>query len=366
MAAMSTERNDIGDPGPARVHDPMIRETIKKAMVWLSMAAVFFIAWRLAQPILLILAGIVFAALIDGGARLIGRVLPIGRSWRIAMICIFAMLVLVGTIYWAGVEIVQQAGQLRETVTVQVQQLLGWLESHGVMPTNAQLNDLGSQALGSLGRVTAAVGTAIGALTSLVLVVVIGIFLALDPRLYERGLAWMLPPSSRADFHVTADRMGFMLRRLLAGRLVGMAVEGIGTWIGLSIGGVPMAALLGLITGLLTFIPNIGAFVAGVLTILVGFSAGWDTGIWAIGVYLVVQIVDGYVIVPMVAKRSVDLAPALVLAAQLLFGVLFGIVGLMLADPIVAMIKVALERRSEQNARQDQDVPLRSGLTRQG
>src|SRR3546814_13182389 len=89
-----------------------------------------------------------------------------------------------------------------------------------------------------------------------------------------------------------------------------MAVEGIGTWIGLSIGGVPMAALLGIITGLLTFIPNIGAFIAGVLTILAGFSAGYDTGIWAIGVYFIVQTVDGYLIVPMVARRSVDLAPA--------------------------------------------------------
>src|SRR3546814_4588101 len=88
----------------------------------------------------------------------------------------------------------------------------------------------------------------------------------------------MLPATSRGDFYETADRMGFVMRRLLAGRMVGMAVEGIGTGIGLWIGGVPMAALLGIITGLLTFIPNIGAFISGVLIVLVGFSAGWDTG----------------------------------------------------------------------------------------
>src|SRR3546814_7921144 len=69
---------------------------------------------------------------------------------------------------------------------------------------------------------------------------------------------WMLPATPRGDFYETADRMGFVMRRLLAGRMVGMAVEGIGTGIGLWIGGVPMAALLGIITGLLTFIPNIG------------------------------------------------------------------------------------------------------------
>jgi predicted PurR-regulated permease PerM len=138
----------------------------------------------------------------------------------------------------------------------------------------------------------------------------------------------------------------------MMGRLVGMAVEGIGTWILLWIGGVPMALLLGMLTGLLAFIPNIGAIISGVLIVLVGFSVGPEAGLWAIGVYVVVQIVDGYLIVPYVARKTVDLAPALVLGAQLLFGALFGLMGLMLADPIVAMIKTALEQKS----REDQGV----------
>jgi predicted PurR-regulated permease PerM len=144
--------------------------------------------------------------------------------------------------------------------------------------------------------------------------------------------------------------MGYTMRRLMAGRLLGMAVEGIGTWALLAVGGVPMAALLGILTGLLAFLPNIGAIASGVLLVLVGFSAGPETGLWAIAVYFVVQTVDGYLIVPMVAKRSVDLAPALVLSAQLLFGALFGLMGLMFADPIVAMIKVFLEEKSTNKA----------------
>ena len=118
-----------------------------------------------------------------------------------------------------------------------------------------------------------------------------------------------------------------------------------------------MAGLLGILTGLLAFLPNIGAIISGVLIVLVGFSGGMDTGLYAVGVYLVVQIVDGYLIVPMVAKRAVDLAPALVLAAQILFGALFGIIGLFLADPIVAMIKVYLEERSKAS-RSDRDKAL--------
>ena len=109
-----------------------------------------------------------------------------------------------------------------------------------------------------------------------------------------------------------------------------------------------MAALLAILTGLLAFVPNLGAIVSGVLMVLVGFSGGVEMGVYTIVVYLFVQNFDGYVVIPMIAKKTVDLAPALVLAFQLIMGILFGILGLFLADPLLAMLKVALERRAEQ------------------
>jgi predicted PurR-regulated permease PerM len=160
-------------------------------------------------------------------------------------------------------------------------------------------------------------------------------------------MQWMVPSDLRPEFARTLVKMGATLRRLLAGRLLGMAVEGVASGIALAVGGVPMAMLLGIIAGILAFIPNVGAIVTGVLMVAVGFSAGVDTGYWAIGTYLVVQTIDGYVIVPMVAKRTVDLPPALTLGAQILASALFGILGLALADPMTAMLKTALERRSE-------------------
>ena len=108
-----------------------------------------------------------------------------------------------------------------------------------------------------------------------------------------------------------------------------------------------MAPLLGVLTGLLAFLPTIGGIVSGALIVLVGFSASTNVGIGALIVYILVQTFDGYVVVPMVARRAVDLPPALVLGCQLLFGALFGILGLALADPIVAMVKVLLEQKSE-------------------
>ena len=136
----------------------------------------------------------------------------------------------------------------------------------------------------------------------------------------------------------------------MAGRIVGMVFEGFFTWIALELFGVPMAALLGILTGLLAFIPNIGAVISGLLMATVGFSAGVETGIAAVVIYFVVQTFDGYVVIPMIARKTVDLPPALVLGAQLIMGLLFGIIGLLLADPLLAMLKVALVRRSEVNS----------------
>jgi predicted PurR-regulated permease PerM len=323
---------------------------LRRAAVWLGLAVAILLIWVLAQPLLLIMGGLVFAAMLDGGARLLGRVLPIRRGWRIAIVCLATFAFLGWTLYFAGSQLSAQAETLRVVLQAQLDRVFGWLGAMGFAPRGVGFETLGRQLMGSLGKLTSAVGTAIGAISSLVMIIVIGIFIASEPHLYERGVAWMLPLDKRKQFYATSERMGFTLRRLMAGRLLGMAVEGVGTWLLLWAGGVPMAALLGILTGLLAFLPNIGAIVSGVLLVLVGFSAGVNTGLWAIAVYVVVQTVDGNIIVPMVARRSVDLAPALVLGAQLLFGALFGIMGLALADPIIAMLKVLLEDRSEQAA----------------
>lgn len=335
--------------GPTELYDPIIRTEIKKAAVWIGMASLVVALVWLAQPILLIIGGLVLAAMFDGGARLLGRVLPIPRGVRLALV----VLAVFGMIYWAfvftGFELAAQAASLRAIVEKQIATIGSQIETAGFNISAEDVKGFGSQILNSVGRVTAAVSSVVGTVTNLAMMLVLAIFIAAEPRMYERGVAWMLPLAERSHFYGTAEKIGYTLRRLMAGRLLGMAVEGFGTWILLSLGGVPMAALLGLLTGLLAFLPNIGAIISGALIILVGFSAGVDVGLYAIFVYFVVQMVDGYLIVPMVAKRAVDLAPALVLGAQILFGALFGLLGLALADPIIAMIKVALERQSERN-----------------
>lgn len=341
----------VHEPGPNEMRDPVLRAELRKASVWFGVAAALGLIILLVQPLLIIFGGLVFASMLDGGVRLLARALPLPR-WVLLLIVVVLVIAFVsGVFYLTGIQIAQQIEELRDRLSNQTERVTGFIASLGLTPGASDLSGMAQQALGSVGRLTSAVGTVLGAVGSLVMVMTIGLFIAIEPRLYERGLQWMVPVGGRDEFAVTLARMARTMRVLLAGRLLGMVFEGVLTGILLWIAGVPMAMLLGIITGILAFVPNIGAFVSGLLMISVGFSAGPDQGLWAIAVYFGVQTFDGYVLIPLVAKRTVDLPPALTLSAQILASTLFGVLGLALADPMVAMIKVALERESERAAK---------------
>ena len=352
----ATTEPHVERPGPAEFRDPLVRRELVKAAVWFGMALAIAGVIVLGQPLLLIVGGAIFAVFLDGGVRLLGRFLPVPRGWRLLLVLLLGFGFIGWVFYFAGTAIAAQFEALRDVVTAQFQRLVDFAESIGLMP-KGQPTDIGSQLLGGVGRLTSAVGSVIGAVASVIAMIVIGIFLASEPKLYDRGIAWMLPLRARGGFYRIAAHAGVTLRRLLFGRLIAMVFEGVLTWLLLMIGGVPMAGLLGLVTGVLAFIPNIGAITSGVLMIAVGFSASTHQGVWCIVVYFVVHNVDAYLVVPYVARRTVDLAPAVLLAMQLLMGALFGILGILFADPILATLKVVLIDVSRQQAAKEGEGP---------
>lgn len=361
--APPTTEPHIERPGPAEFRDPLVRRELQKSAVWFGMALAIAGVIVLSQPLLLIIGGAIFAVFLDGGVRLVGKVLPIPRGWRLGIVLLLGFGFLSWVIWFAGTTISAQFEVLRQVVTAQFDRLVVFTEHLGLMP-KGESPDIGSQLLGGVGRLTSAVGTVIGGVASVIAMIVIGIFLASEPKLYDRGIAWMLPLRARTGFYRIAEHAGFTLRRLLFGRLIGMTFEGIVTWLLLAIGGIPMAGLLGLLTGVLAFIPNVGAIISGILMIAVGFSASPDHGIWAIIVYFFVHNFEGYVVLPFVARRTVDLAPAVLLAMQLLMGALFGILGVLFADPILATLKVVLIDVSHREAEEEGEPPQVVGSKR--
>ncbi len=321
------------------------RSALTDAAVWLGLAAAIWLSWQVASSLLLILGGLVFAAGLQGGERLLGRILPVRRGIRLAIVVVLFVIAVLGFFYFAGVQIAAQAGQLQVTLVAQANRVSSLAQEYGLGGGGDPVQQLKAQVGTSFGRILTVVGGAAGVLGSIALIVTFGIFVAADPRLYERGVEWLTPEPRRPAIRETTEAMAAMLRRWVGGRLVLMLFEGTLTFLGLSLVGAPLPLLLGLVTGLLAFIPNLGAIISGALVVAVGFSAGTTVGLEAVGVYLTVQFADQFVS-PMIEKRAVDLAPAMVLAAQLVFGVLFGILGLILADPAVALVKVALAPRT--------------------
>lgn len=351
---------DLGT-GPSRIDDPRARHEFARAFIWAVTIGAVALTVYLSSALLALFGAMVFAAMIDGGARLLGRFVPIGRGWRVGIVLILTLLFIAWLGWFAGSTISQEAAQFPAIIERQLAALSAWARGLGLDVSFEQVRAQASNLSGGMGTVTRALGGILGGLTTSLLIAIIGIYVALEPQLYERGVAWVLPREKRGGFYETVKRMGFTMRRLMAGRLVGMAFEAAFTYAMLALVAplvvgepVPMAALLAILTGLLAFVPNIGAIISGVLMILVGFSGGPQMGLYTVFVYLFVQNIDGYLVVPMIARKSVDLAPALVLAMQLIMGILFGILGLLLADPLLAMIKVALERRAEANAEEEQ------------
>lgn len=128
------------------------------------------------------------------------------------------------------------------------------------------------------------------------------------------------------------------LRQWITAQLMSMTIVGILTGLGLWAAGIPLAFILGLIAALLAFIPNIGPVLAAVPALLLALAQGPSTVMWVAAVYIVVQGLESYAITPIIQKEKVSLPPALIIAAQLLLGVLFGILGLARATPLTAVV----------------------------
>lgn len=337
-------------PSPVESHDPVVRTAFKQASVWLGLAAAMWLAWQLAQSILLILMGLVVAAGLDGGSRLLAKLWDGPRVARLTIVALLLATLIGAFLFFAGNALIGQAGALGQTLEVQIARVSVLMETWGLGPiesgkgSHGALPGLLSQLFGSLGDVTRFVGSAAGAIGSLLFIIVVGLFVASEPRLYERGIAWLTPRGSRDRVAETMSDIAAMLRRWVGYRFVAMLSDGIMTAIGLFIAGVPLAGLLALISGMLAFIPNFGSLFAGGIILLVGLSGGPEMAGIAIGTYVLVQLIQGNFVTTAVERRAVDIAPATTLAAQLLFGALFGLMGLMLANPIVAALKVALDR----------------------
>lgn len=192
------------------------------------------------------------------------------------------------------------------------------------------------------GIATGALSATLSTFGGAVVVAFIGFYGAFNPDPYRNGLLALVAPRLRPKARVMLARIALLLRGWLLARLFSMAVVGVLTTLGLWAAGVPLAVILGLIAGLLGFIPNLGPILSAVPALLLALSQGTST-VWLVaGLYVAVQTVETYVLTPVVEERETSIPPALVLAGQLVMGTLYGLLGLALASPLIGAAMVLI------------------------
>jgi predicted PurR-regulated permease PerM len=349
-----------------RVQSPSRTEPdrLRLALTVIAIVAGLFLVWKAIHALLLLFAGLLFAVFLTALSELLGRVLPWKPWLRLTVVTVLLFGLVLGLLTWGGTMLAAQISALAETVNEQVNRVLEWLEARGVprpeisrdgtgtppQPPNqgARADDIGASSLlpapsGLFGQAQAAISALFGALSNLLVIVFIGLLVAAQPVAYRDGLVRLLPAAARTKGREVLNDMGATLRNWLLGQGFVMLVIAVATWLGLALAGITPALILGAQAGLLAFIPNIGPVIAGIPIILAGLAEGISSAVWAVGIYLMVQLLESYLLTPLVQRRAIRVPPAVIFAGQVLLGVLFGLMGLALALPLMAVGKVALE-----------------------
>ena len=325
------------------------RTMVKGLLLSILFVAGALLLWQASGLLLLIFFGVLLAILLDAAGRVIVRFLPVSRTAAILATALAAIIVLAAGIWLMGPNLAAQAAKLAEDFTTFAGSAEQWAMSIDAVEENIDEASVDPMKLlpspaGFLGGVSAVLGTTLGAVANLVLVLAFGIYLALDPRTYADGALRLLPPGRRDRAGEVMDEMGRTLRHWLAGKALMMLLIGVVSYVALLLLGMPLALLLAVIAGATSFIPIVGPAIAGGLMILVALTESWQLALWVIGFYLALQTLESYLLMPLVQSKAIDLPAGVVIASQVLFGILFGALGVALATPIAAVAAVAIRR----------------------
>ncbi len=313
------------------------------ALFILGLAAV----WFAADALLLVFACILFAVLLYKLSDMLAQRTNMKRQVALALV-VLLLFAVVGLGGWAmAPQIAEQSGKLAETVPQSIEKLQEFVKQHPVLQRVAAELPPPEQALKQMSSLVPNAGLffggVIGALGNVVIILFVGIYFAASPHLYTNGFIKLVPQAKRPRARQVMKKMGDTLGSWLLGKSISMLIVGVATSVGLGLLGVPLGLLLGIIAGLLDFVPYLGPILAGIPAVLIAFSISPDLALYTILLFTGVQLVEGYLLQPLIESRAVDLPPALTIVMQLVFGTLFGFAGVALATPLAAALKVLVQ-----------------------
>jgi predicted PurR-regulated permease PerM len=340
-------------PPPEEAHDaaPPQRRLARRTALIDGIAVLFFLGlaavWFAADALLLVFACILCAVLLYELSDMLARRIKLKRPFALALV-VLLLFAAIGLGGWAmAPQVSEQASRLAEAVPKSLRQLHSVVNDYPLLkkvmaglPSPEQIVKQMSALVPNAGLFF---GGVLGALGNAVIILFVGIYFAASPHLYTSGAIKLVPQSKRARARQVLGKIGHTLAQWLLGKSVSMLIVGTATSIGLSLLGVPLALILGIIAGLLDFVPYLGPIMAGVPAVLIAFSISPDLALYTVLLFAGVQLVEGYVLQPLIESRAVDLPPALTIVMQLVFGTLFGFAGVALATPLAAALKVLVQ-----------------------
>ncbi len=311
----------------------------RRLILWAALAALLFIFfWFAFELVLLTFAGLLLAILLNTCARWVEKHSPpkVGPrfSYTLTLLGILLVACLLG--YLIIPQAISEASDISRIMPQSLQRIKNDLNQSEwgryFVIIVQRLMDSSKSGL-NVSHLTDVLGSG---LEGMIVVLVVGFYGAFNARDDARGLLRLFPKRKQERVQEVAGKIVYTLRWWLLGQLVPMVVLGFGTTIGLTVLGIPLAFTLGLITGLMIFIPYVGSWIAFVPTVLVALTVGPYKALDVVILYLVLHGLEGYVLTPLVQKRAVMLPPVLTILAQLLLWRWIGLLGVMVATPLAA------------------------------
>jgi predicted PurR-regulated permease PerM len=313
-------------------------EFVARALIVIGLLALAALSWRVAEIFVLIFGGVVLAVVLRSMMRLFLRFTPLRGRWALLAGIALLLIILALIVLLIGSRVAMQMNQLTQALprawgharasieqTSTGRQLLQSLSSQADLSSwLAHLHDLATITL--------------GALVQLGVIVFTGLYFALDPELYRRGLLQLLPLAARPHAERAMDAAIAGLGRWLEGVLLAMISIGVVTGVGLWALGIPLALALGILGGVLEFIPYIGPIISAVPAVLIAFAVSPTRALEVVALYVGIHFVEGELLVPMIQRWAVALPPAVAVVAVVVFGWLFGLPGVIFATPMAVVI----------------------------
>jgi len=327
------------------------------AIVTVSVLLVFLILMGF-RVILLILAGILLAAFFLGIAGFIEGKTPLNQNFSLALAVILVLGVLIGVSYALAPHISEQVATLKEELPKAADETLGNIK-------DTQIGSLLVERIESMeinaksGQITSFFGSIFGLLSTLYIILFLGIFFMVAPKTYLNGMVTLFPKLRRDRVREILIAMGKTLKSWLLGKLLSMLIVGILTGIGLSLFGVPLALTLAIFAAIISFIPNFGPLIALVPAFLLAFTESPSTALYVLLLYGGIQALESNILTPMIQKKMISFPVAMILIAQIVLGLFTGVLGVILAVPLVAVIMVGVKMAYIEDVLKDTSIEVK-------